>query len=126
MEGISYRPFGLVNGCCRSGRADLRAKSIREIVTKLGARRPLANRFNELILIHGSGPNPKLRPAVSHPPILYILTAHVGQILLVVTPAVGVSPRLLAPEIAVISACWPRPIIGVKPSLRAIAICAEE
>ena len=69
VKGISYRPFGLVNGRCRSRRADLRAKSVRETITKLGARRPLANRFNELILIHGYLPNTEWR-AVSHPPIL--------------------------------------------------------
>jgi hypothetical protein len=76
MKGISYRPFGLVNGGRGSRRADLRAKSVGEIITKLGARRPLANRVNELILIHGSRPNTKLRPAISRPPIFHISTAH--------------------------------------------------
>jgi hypothetical protein len=43
MQGISDRPFGLVNGCRRSRRAELRSEQVREIITKLAARRPLAN-----------------------------------------------------------------------------------
>jgi len=126
VKNISHRPLGLVDGRYRCRCAQVRRYSVCIVSATPRMRRSLADRFNELILIHVHRPNTKLRPAVSHPPILCISTARSAQTMLVVTPALGVSPRLLAPEIAVISACSPTPVIGVKPSFRAIAICAAE
>jgi hypothetical protein len=80
VKGISYRPFGAVNGRCRSRRAELRGEQVSEIIPELGPRYPLANRFNKLILIHGWRLNTKLCAMVSHPLDSYISTAHDAQI----------------------------------------------